>query len=135
MRQESDSPVDRSVALGRFASEFSRTLEDLKPDICLLYGDRGEGDDGRGCFCVSMRVPIAHLQGGDRSGSIDEYFSRHAITKVIKHSLPSNEDSYQQLTRLGEEEWRIELVGDNHIDCVVAGDYLGRVAVEEVGVE
>lgn len=80
-------------------------------------------------FVAFDRAAIAHLQGGDVSGSLDENF-RHAVTKLAHLHFPSTEESAVRIRAVGEEPWRVHVVGDNHIDLISAGEYApaGEVA-------
>jgi GDP/UDP-N,N'-diacetylbacillosamine 2-epimerase (hydrolysing) len=121
MEQKDDLAVSRSEALGLGMQRMSRVLDNLSPDICVFYGDRGEVLAAALAATV-QGFPIAHLQGGDVSGSVDEQM-RHAITKLSHLHFPSNEQSAKRIRKMGEEDWRIHVVGDNHIDLIVAGEY------------
>ena len=121
MEQEGDLPVDRARAIGVCLSKISGVLHHLRPDICVLYGDRGEVL-ATAMAATAFGIPIAHLQGGDISGSVDEQV-RHAVTKLSQLHFPSTAYSGQRLERMGEEPWRVHVVGDNHIDLIVAGEY------------
>jgi UDP-N-acetylglucosamine 2-epimerase (non-hydrolysing)/GDP/UDP-N,N'-diacetylbacillosamine 2-epimerase (hydrolysing) len=106
---------------------MSEVLDRLKPDICVLYGDRGEVLSTAQA-ATAMGIPIAHIQGGDLSGSVDEQV-RHAVTKLAQIHFPSIEASAERIRRMGEEAWRVHVVGDNHIDLLVAGQYVSRSEV------
>ncbi len=121
MEQSDDSPLGRSRALGVCAQKMAGVVAELAPDICVLYGDRGEVL-ATAMAATTLLVPIAHLQGGDVSGSLDEPM-RHAITKLSHLHFPATQESAERIRRMGEEDWRIEVVGDNHIDLIVAGEY------------
>ena len=122
MMQKDGCAISRSQALGNFIVGMSLVIEKHSPDILLLYGDRGEGI-AAAIAATTMGIPIAHIQGGDVSGSVDEQF-RHATTKLAQIHFPSTENSAQRIKNLGEEDWRIHVVGDNHIDEILAGNYL-----------
>lgn len=121
LEQQDDSALARAQALGRGAERMAKVLHDLRPDVCVLYGDRGEVL-ATAMAATILGVPIAHLQGGDVSGSVDEQM-RHAVTKLAHLHFPSNEDSARRIRHMGEEPWRIHVVGDSHLDAIVAGDY------------
>lgn len=129
MEQEGDAPYQRAKALGVCLSRMSEVLERLKPDFCVLYGDRGEVL-AAATAATSMGIPIAHLQGGDVSGSVDEQV-RHAVTKLAHLHFPSTAESGKRIEGMGEEPWRINVVGDNHIDLIVAGEYASREQVAQ----
>jgi len=116
MEQDGDSDVDRARAIGRCLTKISDVFADLKPDIILIIGDRGEVFAA--CIAAhNMRIAIAHVQGGDISGSLDEPV-RHAITKLSHIHFPSIESSAQRILNMGEEPWRVHIVGDTHIDQI-----------------
>jgi len=97
----------KSVGFGvvEFASEFHR----LKPDVVLLIGDRYEAL-AAAIAAAYMNICIAHIQGGEVSGSIDES-ARHAITKFAHFHFPSTVRSAEYLVRMGERPDTILSVG------------------------
>jgi GDP/UDP-N,N'-diacetylbacillosamine 2-epimerase (hydrolysing) len=121
MEQVDGSPRARSRALGVCLTRISEVLADLAPDLLILYGDRGEVL-ATAIAAVTLRIPIAHLQGGDVSGNVDEVM-RHAVTKLSHLHFPSTDTSAKRILDMGEEPWRVEVVGDNHVDTIVAGGY------------
>ena len=127
MMQPDDSEYGRACALGKCFSEISRVVYELKPDVCVVYGDRGEVLVTASVSTV-MGIPIAHIQGGDVSGSIDEQV-RHSVTKLAHLHFPSTEESGLRIKKMGEEEWRIHVVGDCHLDLIAHGEYLQKEVV------
>jgi len=121
MRQADASPESRACALGRCLEGIARALASLRPDICVLYGDRGEVLT-TAIAATTLNIPIAHLQGGDVSGSLDDPM-RHAVTKLAHLHFPSTEASADRIRAMGEEPWRIHIVGDSHIDPIAAKEY------------
>jgi UDP-hydrolysing UDP-N-acetyl-D-glucosamine 2-epimerase len=97
----------KSVGFGvvEFASEFQR----LKPDIVLLIGDRYEAL-AAAVAAAYMNLCIAHIQGGEVSGSIDES-ARHAISKFAHFHFPSTWRSARYLERMGERPDTLLAVG------------------------
>jgi GDP/UDP-N,N'-diacetylbacillosamine 2-epimerase (hydrolysing) len=130
MEQTGDSLFDRAKALGTCALKMAETLAKLSPDICVLYGDRGEVL-ATAMAATALGLPIAHLQGGDLSGSVDEQV-RHAVTKLAQLHFPSTQESASRIKKMGEEEWRIHSVGDSHIDLIVSGEYSAPEMVAEL---
>lgn len=117
MGQSGDSNEDRAAAIGRCLEQSASVLAQLAPDILLVIGDRGEVFAA--CIAAhNLRIAIAHVQGGDVSGSLDEPV-RHAITKLAHIHLPSTEASAERIRRMGEEDWRIHAVGDTHVDQIL----------------
>ncbi len=120
MEQEDDTPKARSRAVGVCLNRMADVLERLAPDICVLYGDRSEVLATAVAATIQGR-PIAHVQGGDLTGSVDEQM-RHALTKLAHLHFPSTQESAERISRMGEEAWRIHIVGDSHLDAIMARD-------------
>jgi|LauGreDrversion4_2_1035121.scaffolds.fasta_scaffold00239_8 GDP/UDP-N,N'-diacetylbacillosamine 2-epimerase (hydrolysing) len=127
MEQRDGSVLGRGMALGVCAERMANTFDRLKPDICLLYGDRGEVL-ATAMVAAAMGIPIGHLQGGDLSGSVDEQV-RHAVTKLANLHFPSTPQSAERILKMGEESWRVVVTGDHHLDSIVAKDYASPAKV------
>jgi UDP-hydrolysing UDP-N-acetyl-D-glucosamine 2-epimerase len=127
--QQDGSPVERARALGRALSGIASALREIGPDIFVVLGDRGETLSAVSA-AVHLGIPVAHIQGGDISGNVDEVM-RHAITKMSHLHFPSNAQSAERIRRMGEEDWRIHVVGDPHIDRIVSRDYSAAAEVRE----
>ncbi|HEY9080152.1 UDP-N-acetylglucosamine 2-epimerase [Magnetovibrio sp.] len=129
MEQKDGSAVSRSRALGVCLTRMGDVLHDLKPDILVLYGDRGEVLS-TAVSAIHLGIPIAHLQGGDITGNVDELI-RHALTKLSHLHFPSNEQSGERIRRMGEEVWRVHVVGDNHVDPIVAKNFADEATIRQ----
>lgn len=109
-------------------------LESIRPDIVLLLGDRGEMLAGA-LAAVHLNIPVAHIHGGERSGTVDEPV-RHAISKLAHHHFVATEESRQRLIRMGELAERIHLTGAPGLDGLVALAALDRAALcREAGLD
>ena len=114
-----------SRAIGGAIGGYAEAYERIAPDIVLLSGDRAE--TLAACVAAAfMRLPIAHVQAGDKSGHIDDS-SRHAIGKFAHIHLASCDDSAERLRKMGEQEFRIFNVGAPQLDNIVGHDYPARV--------
>lgn len=89
-------------------------LEASRPDILLVLGDRGEMLAGA-IAALHLNIPIAHLHGGERSGTVDEPV-RHAISKLAHIHLPATAEGRERLVRMGEEADRVFVVGAPGLD-------------------
>src|SRR5207237_1008522 len=74
-----DTPIGRAKNLALCLSNAAGVLEQRRPDVVLVHGDRGE-HLMVAFAALNLGIAVAHTQGGDRSGNIDE-LQRHAITK------------------------------------------------------
>jgi len=115
-KQISDSKKDRNQSMSRIMNGLSNILEKEKPNLFLVYGDRCESMVAA-ISCLNFGISIAHFQGGDISGNIDEKL-RHAITKLSDYHFVSNKLSFNRLIQMGENKKNVFLVGDNHIDSL-----------------
>jgi UDP-hydrolysing UDP-N-acetyl-D-glucosamine 2-epimerase len=113
---EGSVPTTMAKSIGLGVIEFSNEFQRLQPDIVLLIGDRYEAL-AAAIAAVYMNLPLAHIQGGEVSGSIDES-ARHAITKFAHLHFPSTERAATYIRRLGEKPDYVFNVG-----CP-AGDYI-----------
>lgn len=114
--QRGDSARERTQALGRGLSEMARALAELKPDMILLLGDRSETLVAA-FAALQLKIPVAHIQGGEISGNIDG-IQRHAITKLAHLHFAETEDARKRIIALGEEAWRVSRVGAPYIDFI-----------------
>jgi len=104
----------KSVGLGipLIVEEIKR----LKPDIVFVNADRFEMM-GVALAASYMNVPIAHNEGGDVSGTLDESI-RHSITKLSHVHFTSTESSRRRVIQMGENPERVFAVGSPAIDAV-----------------
>jgi len=89
-----------------------------RPDIVLVLGDRGEMLAGA-LAAAHLDIPVAHVHGGERSGTIDESL-RHAISKLSHLHFASTEASRARLERMGERADRIWVTGAPGLDGLAA---------------
>ena len=97
-----------------FGTSLVDILQRVKPDWVILAGDRGETLIAA-ITAAYTNIPIAHIQAGELSGNIDGQ-ARHAIGKFAHIHFASNLDAYNRLKKLGEEKFRIKLVGAPQLD-------------------
>lgn len=121
MDQSGDTPLERTQALARCMDWMGSVFQQEEPDLLLVLGDRGE-ILSTVTTAIHFRVPVAHIQGGDVTGNIDEYI-RHAITKMAHLHFTSTEKSAERILKMGEEPWRVHVVGDPHLDMIHQEDF------------
>lgn len=109
------TPASRASALGELQSFLVTEFEVQKPDCLILIGDRGESLVAA-TAALHMSIPIAHIQGGDRTGGIDNSI-RRAISQMATWHFVSCADSLVRISRI-VEEFRVYEVGDLHIDAI-----------------
>ncbi|WP_095211458.1 UDP-N-acetylglucosamine 2-epimerase [Endozoicomonas ascidiicola] len=119
------SNLEMACAVGEKIVAFSRILEKEQPDLLLLLGDRGEMLAGA-IAALHLNIPIVHIHGGERSGTIDESI-RHAVSKFAHYHLVTTENSRERLIRMGERQDNICVTGAPGLDSIV------RLKVAEKG--
>ena len=100
MELEGSVPLSMAKSLGIGVMEFASEVSRLAPDIVLLIGDRYEAL-AAALASVYSNVTLAHIQGGEVSGSVDES-ARHAITKLAHYHFPATRRAAEFVTRMGE---------------------------------
>jgi len=116
-----DTPQIRAENLGVCLEKAAGVLVRLQPDIVMVHGDRGE-HLMVAFAALNLGIPVSHSQGGEVSGNIDDV-QRHAITKLAHIHFPETKDAAARIRRLGEEEWRIHIVGSLYIDRIIKKMY------------
>ena len=127
MYDESDiSEITLGKAVGKAIINFTKTLDEIKPDILIVFGDRYE-PLAAVIAASTLFIPIGHIHGGDNvfEGQIDKNI-RHTITKFSHIHFPATLKSYKRIKMLGEEEWRIHMVGSPSIDMIINQDLLNK---------
>lgn len=131
LSSDSGVGVAKSVGIGviGFADAFAR----LQPDLVVVLGDRFE-TFAAAQAAMYMRLPMAHLFGGDvTEGAVDES-TRHSISKMSHLHFTSNRDSTRRLMQLGENPARIHTIGSSGIDAIKRLKLMDRETVgREVG--
>lgn len=110
----SDSGAAMARAIGIELLGFIDTLESWRPDIILLLGDRGEMLAGA-IAALHLNIPIVHIHGGERSGTVDEPV-RHAISKLAHYHFTATSGARERLVRMGERPESIFITGAPGLD-------------------
>jgi len=101
---------------GLAALEFTTVLENLHPDLVVVRGDRYEILP-IAMAAVYMNIPVAHLEGGDVTGTIDESV-RHAVTKLAHIHFASTLEARRRIIQMGEPPDYVFYVGAPEIELV-----------------
>ncbi|MDI9817745.1 MULTISPECIES: UDP-N-acetylglucosamine 2-epimerase [unclassified Legionella] len=110
------STMAKSIGYGLIA--MTELFEQQRPDIVLLLGDRGEMLAGA-LAAVHLNIPIVHIHGGERSGTVDEMI-RHAVSKLSHYHFVATQAAYQRLIKMGEKESTVFLVGAPGLDEIAS---------------
>ncbi|MCD4760918.1 UDP-N-acetylglucosamine 2-epimerase [bacterium] len=109
----------KTAGLG--VSEFSSVFDNLEPDLVVVRADRYEILSAA-IAAAYLNIPIAHIEGGDISGTIDESV-RHAVTKLSQIHFPTNDVSKERIIRMGENLEYIHNFGAPDIEFVAKNSY------------
>jgi UDP-N-acetylglucosamine 2-epimerase (non-hydrolysing)/GDP/UDP-N,N'-diacetylbacillosamine 2-epimerase (hydrolysing) len=123
-----DSGASMARDVGLCILGLTDAFEKIKPDILLVLGDRGEML-ATAIAGIYMNIPVAHLHGGEVSGTVDESV-RHAITKLSHIHFPATKESAERIRKLGEDEFRIHVVGAPALDTILSETFVPK---EEIG--
>lgn len=124
---DSDEKIARVSSIGNQIPLLSQTFYREKPDIVLIAGDREEAISVT-LTCAYMSIPVAHFFGGDiaKDGNIDNSV-RYAASKFAHIHFPTLEEHKNNLLRLGEDDWRIFVVGNPALDRLNEINYINKV--------
>ena len=117
---EGETPTTMAKSTGLGIVELATHFENLKPDIVLTVADRFE-TIATAIAASYMNIPVAHTQGGEVSGSIDESV-RHAVTKLSHIHFPATKRARDFLCRMGELPEAVHLTGCPSLDLLVDTD-------------
>jgi UDP-hydrolysing UDP-N-acetyl-D-glucosamine 2-epimerase len=117
---EGENPTTMAKSTGMAILELATLFENLKPDIVLTVADRFE-TMATAVAASYMNIPLAHTQGGEVTGSIDESV-RHAITKLAHIHFPATERAARNILQMGEDADRIFMTGCPSIDLIAGLD-------------
>ncbi|MFY9746595.1 MAG: UDP-N-acetylglucosamine 2-epimerase [Acidobacteriaceae bacterium] len=125
----SDTDVGMAKSIGVAVLSLADTLGELRPDLLLLIADRYEML-APASVALSLRIPIAHIEGGEISeGAIDDAV-RNALTKMSHIHFTSTEAARERVIAMGEEPWRVHRAGAPSLDHLRRSQLLTRGEVE-----
>ncbi len=129
MLMSSDTPVGIAKSMGLGLIGFADALEELKPDLLVVLGDRFEIFAAVSAALVS-RIPVAHLHGGEvTEGAYDEAL-RHSITKMSHLHFVAAEEYRRRVIQLGESPDRVFLVGGLGVDALSRLELMDQQTLE-----
>jgi UDP-hydrolysing UDP-N-acetyl-D-glucosamine 2-epimerase len=125
----SDTDVGMAKTIGLATLSLSDTLGQMRPDLLLLIADRYEML-APASVALALRIPIAHIEGGEISeGAIDDAV-RDALTMMSHIHFTSTRQARQRIISMGEEEWRVHRAGAPSLDHLRRRTLLTREQLE-----
>ncbi len=104
------------IVLAKTVTGLSNFIRESQPDLLVVHGDRVEALAGA-IVGVLNNVRVAHIEGGELSGTVDEVL-RHAVSKLSHWHFVSNEESRNRLIQLGESAESVFVIGSPDIDVM-----------------
>lgn len=119
-----DTGAAMANSVGLITQELSKIMLKNRPDIIIGLTDLGHAL-AAAILGVYMNIPVAHIHGGDVSGTADESI-RHAITKLSHIHFPATEKSAERIIKMGEDPCRVFVVGAPGLDSILNEDLLSQ---------
>lgn len=125
----SDTDVGMAKTIGLATLSLADLLGRMRPDILLLIADRYEML-APASVALALRIPIAHIEGGEISeGAIDDAV-RNALTKMSHIHFTSTERARARVIAMGEEPWRAHRAGAPSLDHLTKRQLYSREELE-----
>jgi len=121
---ENVTTMAKTTGLGLI--ELSTVFDNLQPDVVVTIADRYE-TIATAIAASYMNIPVAHVQGGEVTGSVDEKV-RHAVTKLSNLHFVASEKSAERVIRMGEDPGTVFVTGCPSID--LAASILDRPSLD-----
>lgn len=126
-----DDLYSTAIAIGAGIQSIAKALDELKPDLLVVYADRFEGFSAV-IAASQMLIPVAHIEGGDMTdgGALDDSV-RHAMTKLSHLHFTTNQQALNNVLQLGEESWRVFNAGLPSLDAILQGKVATQFEISE----
>ncbi len=113
---EGENPIAMAKTTGLVILELTTIFSNLKPDIVFLHADRYEVLAGA-ISASYLNIMVAHNQGGEVSGTIDEHV-RHAVTKLSHIHFTTNKNTAERIIKMGEDPQMVHITGCPSLDLI-----------------
>lgn len=115
---EGENPTSMAKTTGIGILELATVFDNLTPDVVVSVADRYE-TLATATASSYMGIPLAHIQGGEVTGSIDERV-RHAVTKLADLHFPATQLAAERIKRMGEDPSTVHVTGCPSIDIAAS---------------
>jgi UDP-N-acetylglucosamine 2-epimerase (non-hydrolysing)/GDP/UDP-N,N'-diacetylbacillosamine 2-epimerase (hydrolysing) len=126
----SDTDIGMAKSIGVGVLSLADTLGAMRPDILLLIADRYEML-APAAVALALRIPIAHIEGGEISGGAIDDAVRNALTKMAHIHFTSTYAARDRVISMDEEPWRVHRAGAPSLDHLRKSRLLSKSALEE----
>jgi GDP/UDP-N,N'-diacetylbacillosamine 2-epimerase (hydrolysing) len=125
MTLHGDNLKDMAQYLASGINNFSDFFSKNRPDILVVLGDRSESL-AAAFAALYLNIPIAHINGGDVSGTTIDESIRHAITKISHIHFAHTKTNAERIQKMGEEKKRIFVTGALTIDVIKQATFTSK---------
>jgi UDP-hydrolysing UDP-N-acetyl-D-glucosamine 2-epimerase len=115
---EGENLITTAKSTGLSLMELATIFENLRPDVVVSVADRYE-TLATAVAAAYMNIPVAHVQGGEVTGSIDEKV-RHAVTKLADLHFVASRQAADHVIRMGEDERAVFVTGCPSVDLAAS---------------
>lgn len=131
----SDTDVGMAKTIGVATLGLAEVFGRMRPDLVLVIADRYEML-APAAVALALRIPVAHIEGGDRSeGAIDDAV-RNALTKLAHIHMTPTQSAHDRVVAMGEEPWRVHRTGTPSLDNLLRRPARPRAELEaELGLD
>ena len=125
----SDTDIGMAKTIGVATLSLADTLGSIRPDLLLLIADRYEML-APASVALALRIPIAHIEGGEISeGAIDDAV-RNALTKMSHLHFTPTIKARNRVIAMGEEPWRVHRTGAPSLDHLRRRTMIDRASLQ-----
>jgi len=125
---DDDSPASMTMAFGKAVINLTKIIKSLKPDLIFSGFDIG-ANFAAAVVGAHMNTHVAHLEGGEITGTIDESI-RHATSKFSHIHFTSNDQASKRLIKMGESSENIFTVGNPSLDVIKSTKFISKKKLE-----
>jgi UDP-hydrolysing UDP-N-acetyl-D-glucosamine 2-epimerase len=126
----SDSDIGMAKTIGVATLGLADLFSKMRPDLLLLIADRCEMLAPT-AVALALRIPVAHIEGGEVSeGAIDDAV-RNALTKLSHIHFTSTQTARERVIAMGGEAWRVHCAGASSLDHLRRQSLLSREEIEK----
>jgi UDP-hydrolysing UDP-N-acetyl-D-glucosamine 2-epimerase len=125
-----DSPEEVAISMGVGVINFTNAYRDIQPNLLVLLGDRFEML-AAAIAALPLRIPVAHLHGGELTqGAMDDSI-RHAISKLSHLHFAAAAAYGRRIEQMGEEPRRIFVTGSPVVDAILTQPAIPKDELEK----
>jgi UDP-N-acetylglucosamine 2-epimerase (hydrolysing) len=129
INQDASAAAGMDQILAATIQGLSYYVREHRPDVIVVHGDRVEALAGAIVGAMN-NVLVAHIEGGERSGTVDELV-RHAVTKLAQVHFVANDEARGRLIQMGEDPDCVLVIGSPDVDVMLSGALPGLADVRK----